>query len=66
MPQISAVSSADDLSNKAKYPFFSRMVSPDHNQAEAIVSLLEEFEWTYFSAVYSQGKFLKVPSESVS
>ncbi len=57
IPQISAVSTADQLSDVNKYPYFMRMVLPDQNQAETIVSLLRYFNWSYISALYSQGSY---------
>ena len=53
---MSAVSTADTLSEK-KYDYFMRMVSPDRYQAEAIISLIRHFGWTYFSLLYSQGSY---------
>ena len=53
---MSAVSTVDTLSEK-KYNYFMRMVSPDMYQAEAIISLIRHFGWTYISLLYSQGSY---------
>ncbi|XP_077979013.1 metabotropic glutamate receptor 3-like [Glandiceps talaboti] len=53
LPQISFLSTNDDFSNKNKYPYFARTVSPDKYQVRAITDLLLYFNWTFVSAVYS-------------
>ncbi|XP_070558652.1 metabotropic glutamate receptor 3-like [Ptychodera flava] len=53
LPQISYLSTCDDLSNKHKYPFFMRTVPPDKYQIRAMASLLMYFNWTFASVVYS-------------
>ena len=51
IPQISFAATADALSDKATYPFFSRVIPPNKFQAEAMVSLLVYFNWTYISTL---------------
>ncbi|XP_022082121.1 metabotropic glutamate receptor 3-like isoform X2 [Acanthaster planci] len=53
MPQVSYLSTSDVLSNKNRYPYFLRTVSPDIYQVQAIVDLLVEFNWTYVTFISS-------------
>ncbi|KAK6165319.1 hypothetical protein SNE40_022267 [Patella caerulea] len=57
IPQISYSSTSDQLSNKVLYPYFMRVVPPDEFQAEAIVSLISQYGWSYISIVYSEGSY---------
>lgn len=53
IPQISYLSTSDVLSNKYRFPFFMRTVSPDVLQVAAIYDILLEFDWTYISFISS-------------
>ncbi|XP_078700001.1 metabotropic glutamate receptor 3-like [Branchiostoma floridae x Branchiostoma belcheri] len=57
IPMISYISTSYLLSDKTQYPFFLRTATPDNLQAEAIVDLLQYFNWTYVSLVYSDGGY---------
>ena len=57
LPIISPIATNDDLSNKAKYRYFMRMVPPDQYQAKAMVDLLAYFNWTYVSLLNSEGVY---------
>lgn len=57
IPQISTSASSDDLSDKLRYPYFSRVVSPDRFQADAMVSFIFENGWNFFSILYSEGPY---------
>ncbi|XP_066286232.1 metabotropic glutamate receptor 3-like [Branchiostoma lanceolatum] len=57
IPMISYISTSHQLSDKTQYPFFLRTATPDNLQAAAIVDLLQYFNWTYVSLVYSDGGY---------
>ncbi|KAK2145674.1 hypothetical protein LSH36_664g01035 [Paralvinella palmiformis] len=57
IPQISPTASSDLLSDKERFPYFLRMVPPDRYQVHSIIDLIQHFNWTYISAVYSKGGF---------
>ncbi|XP_013385864.1 metabotropic glutamate receptor 4 [Lingula anatina] len=57
VPQISYLSTSPDLSNKERFPYFQRTVPSDLNQAQAIVELLKQNQWTYISAVYVDSNY---------
>jgi ABC-type branched-subunit amino acid transport system substrate-binding protein len=46
VPTISPASTAEDLSDKTLYPYFSRTVPPDTQQAQAIVDVCLLYSWT--------------------
>ncbi|XP_011403383.1 PREDICTED: metabotropic glutamate receptor 2-like [Amphimedon queenslandica] len=53
IPQISYASSSARLDNRDRYGYFYRTISPDSLQAEAMIDLCMEFNWTYVSTVYT-------------
>jgi len=57
IPQIGLYATSDDLSDKSKYGYFTRLVSPDKYQVKAILDLCQHYGWTYISLVYSDGSY---------
>ena len=57
LPQISQTATSDVLSDKTRFPYFFRMVPPDRYQVKVIASLLQYFNWTHISIVYSEGSY---------
>ncbi|GAB6031368.1 hypothetical protein CHUAL_009152 [Chamberlinius hualienensis] len=57
IPQISYLSTSTTLSNKEMFSYFYRTVPSDLNQVEAIVGILDHFNWTYVSLVYSNTEY---------
>lgn len=57
IPQISPASTAKALSDKDRFEFFARTVPPDTFQVQALVDILQVFNWSYVSAIYSQGSY---------
>lgn len=53
IPQLSYASSSPHLSDKQRYKFFSRLVPSDRQQALLITDILEQFNWTYLTILYS-------------
>ncbi|XP_071947980.1 metabotropic glutamate receptor-like isoform X2 [Antedon mediterranea] len=53
VPHISASASSDELSDRTRFPYFSRLVPSDNFQIGAIIDIIEHFKWKYVSAVYS-------------
>ena len=51
IPHISYMATSDELSNKVRYPYFSRIVPPDRFQAQLMMDVLEFFNWTYISVL---------------
>ncbi len=57
IPQVSYASTGTSLSDKSRYDFFARTVPPDTYQANALVDLVERFNWSYVSLVTSEGQY---------
>ena len=55
--QISAASTSHILSSTTKYPNFFRTVQSDIYQAEMFIEMLDHFNWSYVSLVYSEGPY---------
>ncbi|XP_022082120.1 metabotropic glutamate receptor 3-like isoform X1 [Acanthaster planci] len=59
IPQVSYLSTSDELSNVLRYPYFLRTVGPDSYQVEAIADLIEEYGWNYVSFINSDDTYGK-------
>uniref|UniRef100_A0A8V5GTV1 Uncharacterized protein n=1 Tax=Melopsittacus undulatus TaxID=13146 RepID=A0A8V5GTV1_MELUD len=57
IPQISYASTAPELSDPARYGFFSRVVPPDSQQAQAMVAVARALRWSYVATVASEGSY---------
>ena len=57
IPQISYASTSATLSDKDRYRYFLRTVPPDNIQAQAIISILDALNVSYFSLLYSEGSY---------
>lgn len=58
IPQIGYSATSRDLSDKGPFKYFLRVVPSDRLQARLMVDLLKHFNWTYVSAVYTEGEFM--------
>ena len=57
IPQVSPASTAKALSDKSRFEFFARTVPPDTFQAMAMMDVMEMFNWSYVSTIYSEGSY---------
>lgn len=57
IPQISYASTAPELSDAARYDFFSRVVPPDSYQAQAMLDVVTAMGWNYVSTLASEGSY---------
>ena len=57
IPMVGAVATSELLSNKVQYEYFIRVVPPDNYQARAIIDILLHFNWSYVSALNSEGGY---------
>lgn len=55
VPQISYASTSPELSNKERFPYFSRVLPSDTLQAEAIANLVSVLDWNYISTLNEEG-----------
>lgn len=58
MPVLSPFATSDELTDKARFEYFTRMAPPDSYQAKAIIDFLQHFNWTYYGLIYDEGKSL--------
>lgn len=57
IPQIGYSATSRDLSIKSFYKYFLRVVPSDLLQARVMLDLLRDRNWTYISAVYTDGNY---------
>lgn len=55
VPQISYASTSPELSNKERFPFFSRVLPSDTLQAEAMANLVHTLNWNYIATLNEEG-----------
>lgn len=56
LPQIGYSTTSKDLSDKSRFSYFMRVVPSDYYQAQVIVDLVSAQNWTYVSAVNTDGE----------
>ena len=57
IPQVSYLSTSDELSNDRRYPYFLRTVGPDRFQVRAMIDILLHFNWSYVSFIHSDDTY---------
>uniref|UniRef100_H3C0U3 Metabotropic glutamate receptor 5 n=1 Tax=Tetraodon nigroviridis TaxID=99883 RepID=H3C0U3_TETNG len=56
IPQIYSATSMD-LSDKSLYKYFMRVVPSDMQQARAMVDIVKRYNWSYVSAIHTEGNY---------
>jgi len=57
IPQIAYSATSIDLSDKTLYKYFLRVVPSDTLQARAMLDIVKRYNWTYVSAVHTEGGY---------
>ncbi|XP_060801446.1 metabotropic glutamate receptor 1 [Amyelois transitella] len=57
IPQVSYSATSRELSDRARFSTFFRMVPPDQHQARLLVALLRAHNWTYVHAVHTDESY---------
>lgn len=57
LPILSTFATSEELSDKSRFKYFSRLVPPDSIATEAMAQMMEEFGWTYIQLLYSEGSY---------
>ncbi|XP_069462798.1 metabotropic glutamate receptor 1 isoform X2 [Ambystoma mexicanum] len=57
IPQIAYSATSIDLSDKTLYKYFLRVVPSDILQARAMLDIVKRYNWTYVSAVHTDGNY---------
>jgi len=65
IPQIAYSATSIDLSDKTLFKYFLRVVPSDTLQARAMLDIVQHYNWTYVSAVHTEGKSLATPEFSL-
>jgi hypothetical protein len=55
MPQIGYSATAKQLSDKEKFKYFTRVIASDTQQAQAIVDIIRQFNWSYVATIGTEG-----------
>uniref|UniRef100_A0A3Q2YDU2 Receptor ligand binding region domain-containing protein n=1 Tax=Hippocampus comes TaxID=109280 RepID=A0A3Q2YDU2_HIPCM len=58
IPQIAYSATSIDLSDKTLFKYFLRVVPSDTLQARAMLDIVQRYNWTYVSAVHTEGKIV--------
>ncbi|XP_072317938.1 metabotropic glutamate receptor 5b [Eucyclogobius newberryi] len=57
IPQIAYSATSMDLSDKSLYKYFMRVVPSDMQQARAMVDIVKRYNWSYVSAINTEGNY---------
>ncbi|XP_039981711.1 metabotropic glutamate receptor 1 [Xiphias gladius] len=57
IPQIAYSATSIDLSDKTLFKYFLRVVPSDTLQARAVLDIVKRYNWTYVSAVHTEGNY---------
>ncbi|XP_033847009.1 metabotropic glutamate receptor 1 isoform X1 [Periophthalmus magnuspinnatus] len=64
IPQIAYSATSIDLSDKTLFKYFLRVVPSDTLQARAMLDIVKRYNWTYVSAVHTEGNYGESGMES--
>lgn len=63
--QVSFFSTSPELSNKARFEYFTRTIPSDLHQVRAMVAIVKQLGWRYVSIVYEESNYgIKVTAQS--
>ncbi|XP_041979527.1 metabotropic glutamate receptor 2-like [Aricia agestis] len=57
IPQVSFFSTSPELSNKARFEYFTRTIPSDLHQVRAMVEIVKQFGWSYVSIIYEESSY---------
>ncbi|KAJ8399428.1 hypothetical protein AAFF_G00411400 [Aldrovandia affinis] len=57
IPQIAYSATSIDLSDKTLFKYFLRVVPSDTLQARALLDIVKRYNWTYVSAIHTEGNY---------
>lgn len=57
IPIIGCLASSDELSDKSRHPYFSRLIPPDRYQVGAMMQFIQRNGWSYISVIYMKDSF---------
>ncbi|CAD5119103.1 DgyrCDS7748 [Dimorphilus gyrociliatus] len=65
IPIVSPFATSEELSDKRRFEYFSRLVPPDSFVTQAMTHLLEDYGWTYVQLLYSEGSYAENAAKSI-
>ncbi|XP_026492105.2 metabotropic glutamate receptor 2-like [Vanessa tameamea] len=57
IPQVSFFSTSPELSNKARFEYFTRTIPSDLHQVRAMVEIVRKLGWSYVSIIYEESSY---------
>ncbi|KAI5639157.1 receptor family ligand binding region domain-containing protein [Phthorimaea operculella] len=57
IPQVSFFSTSPELSNKARFEYFTRTIPSDLHQVRAMVEIVKKLGWSYVSIIYEESNY---------
>ncbi|CAK1579829.1 unnamed protein product [Parnassius mnemosyne] len=57
IPQVSFFSTSPELSNKARFEYFTRTIPSDMHQVKAMVEIVKKLGWRYVSIIYEESNY---------
>ncbi|KAL4702857.1 hypothetical protein ACJJTC_018375 [Scirpophaga incertulas] len=57
IPQVSFFSTSPELSNKARFEYFTRTIPSDLHQVRAMVEIVKRLGWSYVSIIYEESNY---------
>ncbi|XP_060803409.1 metabotropic glutamate receptor 2-like [Amyelois transitella] len=57
IPQVSFFSTSPELSNKARFEYFTRTIPSDLHQVRAMVEIVKRLGWSYVSIIYEESSY---------
>ncbi|XP_059045658.1 metabotropic glutamate receptor 2-like [Achroia grisella] len=57
IPQVSFFSTSPELSNKARFEYFTRTIPSDQHQVRAMVEIVKKLGWKYVSIIYEESNY---------
>ncbi|CAH0669762.1 unnamed protein product [Chilo suppressalis] len=57
IPQVSFFSTSPELSNKARFEYFTRTIPSDLHQVRAMVEIVKKLGWKYVSIIYEESNY---------
>lgn len=65
IPQIGYSTTSKDLSDKARFSTFLRVVPSDYYQAQVMIDIVKFYNWTYISTVHTGNGFRWFPAVEI-
>ncbi|ROT73714.1 putative metabotropic glutamate receptor 5-like [Penaeus vannamei] len=62
IPQVGYSATSRDLSDKSRFSYFMRVVPSDYYQAQVMIDIVRHYNWTYVSAVHTDGELCNCPA----